>query len=129
MAYIVHIEQATRENSYFRKVLHTGKHSQLVLMSLKPGESIGEEKHTVDQFIRIEEGFGKVILDGRETSLAAEDAVVIPAGTKHNVVNTGKKELKLYTIYSPPNHIDGRIHKTKADAELDEEDEAFGHSR
>lgn len=129
MPYITHIEQATRENSHFRKVLYTGKHLQLVLMSIPPGASIGEEQHKVDQFIRIEEGFGRVILDGRETMLAAEDAVVIPAGTKHDVINTGKDDLKLYTIYGPPNHIDGIVHKTKADAELDEEDEAFGHSR
>ena len=112
------IEKDTLSNSDFRHVLYTGKYSQLVLMSLKPGEEIGEEVHkTVDQFFRFEKGTGTVSIDGVKHKVDDGDAVVVPAGSKHNVINTSKTaELKLYTIYSPPEHIDGTVRKTKADA-------------
>ncbi len=124
--YIADIEKETKENTNFRKVLFTGPQSQLVVMSLKPGEDIGEEVHNdIDQFIRIEEGEAKVVLDGKETEIKDDWATVIPAGTKHNVINTSQeKELKLYTIYSPPEHKDGTIHKTKEEAMADEHDHA-----
>ncbi|MFA5800278.1 MAG: cupin domain-containing protein [Candidatus Peribacteraceae bacterium] len=125
--FIVNLEQATRQNNDFRRVLYTAKFSQLVLMSIKPGEEIGEEVHTLDQFIRIEEGEGKAILDGVEYKVKSDDAVVIPAGTKHNIINTSKNaDLKLYTIYSPPEHRDGVVHSTKADALRDTSDEFDG---
>lgn len=113
------IEKDTIENENFRKVLYTGKYSQLVLMSLKPLEEIGMEKHdTNDQFIRIEAGAGTVVIDGAEHKVTDGDAVVIPAGAEHNVINTSDTEmLKLYTIYSPAHHKDGTIHATKADSE------------
>lgn len=114
--YITNIEKATIENTDYRRVLYTAKNSQLVLMNIQPAEEIGEEVHHLDQFIRIEEGKCKVILDDVEHTLEADYAVVIPAGTKHNVINIGENELKLYSIYSPPEHIDGTIHKTKAEA-------------
>ncbi len=119
--YIVNIEQETKKNKFFRKVLYTTKNSQLVLMSLKLGEEIGEEVHDLDQFLRFEEGAGKVVLDGVESVVEAEFAVTIPSGAKHNVINTGNIEMKLYTIYSPPEHRDGVVHKTKEEAEADEE--------
>ena len=114
--YITNIEKATVENADYRRVLYTAKNSQLVLMSLKAGEEIGEETHHLDQFIRFEEGKCKVILDGVESIMEKDYAVVIPAGTKHNVINIGETDLKLYSIYSPPEHKDGTVHKTKADA-------------
>lgn len=112
------IEKDTLANSNFRHVLYTGKYSQLVLMNLKPGEEIGEEVHkTVDQFFRFEKGEGVVSIDGVKHKVTDGDAVIVPAGAKHNVTNTSKtKELKLYTIYSPPEHQDGTIRKTKAEA-------------
>ncbi len=112
------IEQATRGNTNFRQVLYTGKYSQLVLMSLKPNEEIGEEVHqTVDQFFRFEQGEGVVSIDGMKHKVADGDAFIVPAGAKHNVINTSKTaELKLYTIYSPPEHQDKVVRKTKADA-------------
>lgn len=113
------IEKLTLKNNYFRKVLFTGKYAQLVLMCLQPKEEIGNEVHkTVDQFFRIEEGRAKFVFNGKEEHLAHDgDAVIVPAGTYHNVINTSaSKTLKLYTIYSPPNHPDGTVHKTKADA-------------
>ena len=121
--YVTNIEQKSLENDNFREVLFTGPLSQLVLMSLKPGEDIGQETHDdVDQFIRVEAGQGTAFLNGELYELADGSAVVIPAGTEHNVTNTGKSEsLKLYTIYSPPNHPDGTIHKTKAEADAYEE--------
>lgn len=120
--YHTDIEKASEENEFFRKVLFTAKHSQLVVMSLKPLEDIGMETHgDVDQFIRIEEGEGKAILDGKEFNLEDGSAVVIPAGTEHNILNTSaKKALKLYTLYTPPQHADGTIHKTKAEADAAE---------
>jgi mannose-6-phosphate isomerase-like protein (cupin superfamily) len=115
--YITNIEKETRENNNFRRVLYTAKNSQLVVMSIKPNEDIGEEVHTLDQFIRIEEGTGKAVLNGAETDIKDDYAVVIPAGTRHNIINTSAdKDLKLYTIYSPPEHRDGVVHPTKADA-------------
>jgi mannose-6-phosphate isomerase-like protein (cupin superfamily) len=112
------IEKLTKENDYFRKVLFTGKHSQLVLMSLKPGEEIGEEVHdTVDQFFRVDEGEGSLYLLDKEVKIRDGFAIVVPAGVKHNIVNTGGVNLKLYTIYSPPNHPDKTIHKTKKEAD------------
>lgn len=119
--YKTNIEKETLENTYFRKVLFTAPHSQLVVMSLNPGEEIGVEVHHLDQFIRFEEGEGKVILDGKEYDVKDDDVVVIPEGVEHNVINTSKTNtLKLYTIYSPPEHKDGTIHKTKAEADAAE---------
>lgn len=124
--YVGPIEAQTLENTYFRKVLFTGKHAQLVVMCLRPGEEIGGEVHpNVDQFFRVEQGQATFIFDGKEERQVREgDAVVVPAGTHHNVINTSKTTaLKLYTIYSPPNHADGTVHKTKADAEAAESSE------
>ena len=117
------IEKLTLENENFRKVLYTGKHSQLVLMSLKPKEEIGEEIHDQsDQFFRFEKGTGKVIIDGNEKSVSDGDAVIVPVGAKHNIINTSETEpLKLYTIYSPAHHKDQTIHQTKEQAEQDSE--------
>jgi mannose-6-phosphate isomerase-like protein (cupin superfamily) len=125
--YVSNILNETLSNENFRKVLFTSKHSQLVVMHLQPSEDIGMEVHNnVDQFIRIEKGVGKAILDGAETEIADDFAIVIPAGTMHNVVNTSMTEpMKLYTIYSPANHPDGTIHATKAEAEADEKDHEF----
>jgi len=113
------IEKKTLENNYFREVLFTGPNSQLVVMALKPGEEIGMETHDdVDQFIRVEAGTGKAVLDGKEIPLADGSAVVVPAGTQHNVINTSTSDsLKLYTVYTPPEHPDGTVHKTKAEAD------------
>lgn len=121
--YVGPIEKATLDNSYFRKVLFTGKHSQLVVMCLQGGEEIGNEVHpAVDQFFRIEEGGARFVFNGNEEHMAHDgDAVIVPAGTYHNVINeSSTKPLKLYTIYSPPNHPDGRVHKTKAEADAAE---------
>jgi mannose-6-phosphate isomerase-like protein (cupin superfamily) len=117
--FITNIEKKSLDNAYFREVLFTGPNSQLVVMSLKPGEDIGMETHgDVDQFIRVEAGSGKAILNGAEHSLSDGSAVVIPAGVEHNIVNSSKTEpLKLYSIYSPPEHPHGTIHKNKAEAE------------
>lgn len=122
--YITNIEEETVQNENFREVLFTGPHSQLVVMSLLPGEEIGMEVHGVDQFIRIEEGEGKAILNREEHTIEEDFAIVIPAGTEHNIINTSsEKKMKLYTIYSPPQHKDGTIHKTKEEAMADEEDQ------
>lgn len=111
------IEQLTKANGYFRHVLYTGKHAQLVVMSLKPGEEIGLEVHDhVDQFFRIDQGIGEVVIDGLVSQIKDGSAVIVPAGSEHNIVNTGDEDLKLYTIYSPPNHPDGTINKTYEDA-------------
>lgn len=121
--YITNIEKRSLENKYFRQVLYTARNSQLVLMTLKPLEDIGEETHQLDQFIRCEKGKGKAMLNNIETEIGDGFAVVIPAGTKHNIINTSPTDpMYLYTLYSPPHHKDGTIHKTKADAESDEED-------
>jgi mannose-6-phosphate isomerase-like protein (cupin superfamily) len=127
MGFVTNIEKETLENENFRKVLFTAKYSQLVVMHLQPGEEIGEETHTLDQFIRVEAGTGKTIMNDVETPLEDGSAIIIPAGTKHNVVNTSQTEpMKVYTIYSPPEHRDGTIHKTKADAQADEADHFEG---
>lgn len=120
--YVINIEKDSLENEFFRKVLYTAKNSQLVVMSLKPGEDIGEEIHQLDQFIRCEAGQGRAVLDGVTHEISNGFSVIVPAGAKHNIINTSKTHsLKLYTLYSPPNHRDGTIHKTKADAEANEE--------
>jgi mannose-6-phosphate isomerase-like protein (cupin superfamily) len=118
------IEQQTVENTNFRKVLYTGEHMQLVLMSLKPGEDIGEEIHAKnDQFFRFDAGEGKVIINETEYQVADGDAVIVPAGANHNVINTSETEdLKMYTIYSPAHHKDGIVRATKEEAEANEED-------
>lgn len=113
--YVINIEKETLENENYRKVLYTAKNSQLVLMTIQPGDEIGVETHELDQFIRVEAGKATVTLDGVEHSLEDDWAVVIPAGTKHNVVNTGDEPLRLYSVYSPPEHKDGTVHATKAD--------------
>lgn len=124
--YIANIEEKTQANDYFREVLFTAPHCQLVVMSLNPNEEIGEETHAdVDQFLRVESGEGKAVLDGEERNLSDGDCVVVPAGTKHNIINaSANSALKLYTIYTPPEHRDGTIHKTRADALADENDHA-----
>ncbi|MDP1710614.1 MAG: cupin domain-containing protein [candidate division WWE3 bacterium] len=121
--YVTDIEKETLENNNFRRVLYTAKHSQLVVMSLNSGEDIGEEVHEeVDQFFRIEAGAGKTVLEGKEYEIGPRSVVVVPAGTRHNIANTtSDTPLKLYTLYSPPNHRDGTIHATKAEAKADEE--------
>jgi mannose-6-phosphate isomerase-like protein (cupin superfamily) len=120
--YVADIEKETLGNENFRRVLYTAPHSQLVVMALKPGEDIGEEVHEdVDQFFRVEEGTGKAILDGREHEIGLASAVVVPAGTRHNIVAGPNAPLKLYTIYSPPHHRDGVVHATKEEAESDDE--------
>ena len=124
--YFGSIEQETLKNTYFRKVLFTGKHLQLVVMCLQGGEEIGNEVHaTVDQFFRVDEGQAKFILNNKEEHIVGDgDAVVVPAGTWHNVINTSSSApLKLYTVYTPPQHEDGTIHKTKAEADAAEEAE------
>jgi mannose-6-phosphate isomerase-like protein (cupin superfamily) len=117
--YSINIEDKTLENENFREVLYTAPQSQLVVMTLKPGEEIGVETHDDrDQFIRVEEGEGVAILDGEKHALEDGTAVVIPAGTEHNVINTSKDEkLRLYTVYSPAEHPDGTVHRTKAEAD------------
>lgn len=120
--FVINIEEASSENDNFRKVLYTAPHSQLVVMSLKPNEDIGEEVHDLDQFLRVESGTGKAVLNGIEHEIKDGSAIVVPAGTKHNIINTsGDKPMKLYTVYSPANHRDGVIHATKEEAEADEE--------
>ena len=117
--YVTNIESDTLENDDYRRVLFTGENIQLVLMTLQPGEEIGLEVHEEhDQFIRVETGSGRAILNGEKHKLEDGVAVVIPAGTEHNVINTSRNEpLKLYTLYSPPEHPDGTVHKTKAEAD------------
>lgn len=121
--YVVELEKKTLANENFREVLYTSTHGQLVVMSLLPNEEIGAEVHHLDQFIRIEKGEVKVILDNEESILTDGGAVIIPAGTNHNIINTSATEqVKLYTLYMPPEHRDGTIHKTKAEAQADEAD-------
>ncbi|MCL5090517.1 MAG: cupin domain-containing protein [Patescibacteria group bacterium] len=123
--FVGNIEDLTLTNENFRKVIFTGQHSQLVLMTLQPNEDIGMEVHeTVDQFFRFEKGTAKVIMNGEEHEVSDGFAVVVPAGTRHNIINTSATEtLKLYTIYSPPNHPADRLQKTKAEAMAAEEEE------
>ena len=121
--FIENIERETIHNENFRKVLYTSKFGQLVVMSLLPNEEIGLEVHKVDQFFRIEYGEGKVIIDGKEKYVEEGDAIVVPAGCNHNIINVSdSKNMKLYTIYMPPQHKDGTVHATKAEAEADEAD-------
>ena len=123
IGYVANIEELTLANNYFRQVLFTGKYCQLVVMCLQIGEEIGLETHaSVDQFFRIESGEGKVIMNGEENAIKDGSAIIVPAGTEHNVINTGSVPLKLYTLYSPPNHKDGIIHVNKAEALADETD-------
>jgi mannose-6-phosphate isomerase-like protein (cupin superfamily) len=111
------IEDMTEKNLNFRRVLYTGKQLQLVLMSIKPGEDIGEELHPDrDQFFRVEKGKGEVWIDGQRTKIESDFGIVVPAGARHNIKNTGDKPLKLYTLYGPPEHADGTVHVTKAEA-------------
>ncbi|OGN04087.1 MAG: cupin [Candidatus Yanofskybacteria bacterium RIFCSPHIGHO2_02_FULL_44_12b] len=127
--YVANIEEISLKNKNFRKVLYTAKNSQLVAMSLKPGEDIGKEVHQLDQFIRCESGTGKAILNGIEHAISDGFVVVVPAGARHNIINASTdKELKLYTLYSPPNHKDGTVHATKADAAADEEEHFDGQT-
>jgi mannose-6-phosphate isomerase-like protein (cupin superfamily) len=116
------IGKLTGENRNFRRVLYTGRHMQLVLMTLQPGEEIGEEVHDDrDQFFRVEAGEGEIVIDGKSHRVATEFAMVVPAGARHNVKNSGKAALKLYTLYGPPEHRRDVVHPTKADAERSEE--------
>jgi mannose-6-phosphate isomerase-like protein (cupin superfamily) len=120
--FIANIEDLTLENENFRKVLYTAKNCQLVVMSLRPGEEIGAAVHQLDQFIRIESGEGKAVLDGIEHDIRDGFVVLVPSGTNHNIINTSAdKPTKLYTLYAPPNHRDGVLHQTKEQAEGDEE--------
>jgi mannose-6-phosphate isomerase-like protein (cupin superfamily) len=119
--FVQDIERLAISNMEFRKVLYTAQHCQLVVMALKPKEEIGMEVHKLDQFFRVEEGSGEAVLDGARTAIRAGFAVIVPAGTQHNIINTGNVPLKLYTLYAPPNHRDGIVHSTRADAEADHE--------
>ena len=119
--FVQDIEGLAVQNGDFRRVLYTTRNCQIVLMALKPKEEIGAEVHKLDQFFRVEEGSGEAVLDGVRTEIRAGFAVLVPAGTKHNIINTGKAPLKLYTLYAPPNHRDGVVHHTRGDAEADDE--------
>lgn len=119
--FVKDIESLAVKNDSFRQVLYTARNCQLVLMALKPGEEIGAEVHKLDQFFCVEEGSGEAVLDGLRTAIQAGFAVLVPAGANHNIINTGNAPLKLYTLYSPPNHRDGVVHRTRADAEADTE--------
>ncbi|MGZ8274570.1 MAG: cupin domain-containing protein [Burkholderiaceae bacterium] len=119
--FVQDIEGLSTRNDEFRKVLYTAKNCQLVLMALKPREEIGAEVHKLDQFFRVESGSGQAILDGVTTTIRPGFAVLVPAGARHNIINTGTEPLKLYTLYAPPNHRDGVVHHTRADAESDTE--------
>src|SRR3989344_863088 len=119
--YTANIEKLAMENEYFRQVLYTDTKSQLVLMSLLPGEEIGEEVHDVDQFLRVEKGSGQAILADISHEIGDGSVIIVPVGTKHNVINTGSDAMKLYTLYMPPHHRDGVVHQTKAGAEADTE--------
>jgi mannose-6-phosphate isomerase-like protein (cupin superfamily) len=119
--YVQDIEAIATGNEDFRRVLYTARNCQLVVMALKPQEEIGAEVHKLDQFFRVEAGRGEAVLDGVRTAIQAGYAVVVPAGARHNIINTGTEPLKLYTLYAPPNHRDGVVHHTRADADADTE--------
>ena len=119
--FVKNIEQIATKNEDFRQVLYTAKNCQLVIMALKPKEEIGMEVHELDQFFRVEEGTGEAVLDGAHTAISAGFAVLVPAGTNHNIINSGSTSLKLYTLYAPPNHKDGVIRHTRVEAEKNEE--------
>lgn len=126
-SYVANIIKETENNTYFRKVLFTGTRSQLVVMNIPKGGEVGEEIHKyTEQTLFFLSGTGKAILDGKESIVKAGNVVVVTPGTKHNFINTGNDSLKIYTVYAPPNHIDGRMHITKADADKDLADEAYG---
>ncbi len=128
MPYITDVIKETEQNTNFRKVLFTGTRSQLVVMSISPGGEVGEETHTyTEQTLFFLSGSGKAILDGKESPIQAGSVVVVTPGTKHNFINTGTVALKLYTVYSPPNHMDGLIEATKADADANVQDEEYGN--
>lgn len=124
--YVINIEKLSLENKNFRTVLYTTQNSQLVVMSLLSQEEIGEEIHDVDQFFRVEKGTGTVILNDISYPIEDGSCILVPTGTKHNVINTGSEPIKLYTLYTPPHHRDGVIHKTKTEAESDITDEFEG---
>jgi len=125
--YITNIIKETEQNTYFRKVLFTGTRSQLVIMSIPPGGEVGEETHTyTEQTLFFLSGTAKAVLGGKESSIKAGDVVVVPPGTKHNFINTGTDPLKIYTVYAPPNHIDGTTEASKAEADANVQDEAYG---
>jgi mannose-6-phosphate isomerase-like protein (cupin superfamily) len=127
MSYIGNVFRETSENENFRKVLFTGKRSQLVVMKIPVGGEVGEETHqNVEQTLFFLKGSAKAILDGQESLIATGEAVVVTPGTKHNFVNTGDEPLEIFTVYAPANHIEGRIHRTKTEADADREDEEFG---
>jgi len=119
--FVQDIESLATRNDDFRQVLYTAKHCQLVVMALQPGEEIGSEVHKLDQFFRVEDGTGEAVLDGVRTAIRTGFAIVVPAGATHNIANTGSTPLKLYTLYAPPNHRDGVVHHTRAQAEADTE--------
>lgn len=119
--FVQDIESLAVRNDHFRQVLYTAQHCQLVVMALRPGEEIGSEVHTLDQFFRVEEGTGEAVLDGVRMPIRAGFAILVPAGATHNIINTGGSPLKLYTLYAPPNHRDGVVHPTRAQAEADTE--------
>jgi len=120
--FVADIEELTEQNRDFRRVLYTGKQIQLVLMSLLPGEEIGDEVHEDrDQFFRIEKGEGEVWIDGNRSMIKSDDAIIVPAGARHNIANTGERPLRLYTLYAPPEHSDGTVHVTKAESEASDE--------
>lgn len=120
--FVENIEKLTEQNSDFRRVLYTGKNLQLVMMAIQSGEDIGEEVHADrDQFFRVEKGIGEIWIDGQSSQISSDVAMVVPAGARHNVVNTGDQTLLLYTLYAPPEHMDGIVHATKADAVVSEE--------
>ena len=119
--FVKNIEAIAVKNVDFRQVLYTAHNCQLFIMALKPKEEIGMEVHKLDQFFRVEEGSGEAILDGVHTAISAGFAVLVPAGANHNIVNTGGVPMKLYTLYSPPNHRDGVVHHTRSEAETDDE--------
>jgi len=120
--FIDNIEDLTEANEAFRRVIYTGKHLQLVLMRLAPGEDTGEEVHAAhDQFFRVEDGEGVVVINGARTPIKDDDAVIVPAGARHNIINTGQEPLKLYTLYGPPEHKDATVHETRADARRSEQ--------
>ncbi|HEX6111924.1 MAG TPA: cupin domain-containing protein [Geminicoccaceae bacterium] len=120
--YVGDIEEAAESNEDFRRVLYTGAHLQLVLMTLQPGEAIGEETHQDrDQFFRVEEGEGEIVIDGSRHRIEDDFGALVPAGARHNVINTGDEPLRLYTLYGPPEHRDGVVHRTKAQADAEAE--------
>jgi mannose-6-phosphate isomerase-like protein (cupin superfamily) len=119
--FVQDIESLATHNDEFRRVLYTARNCQLVLMALKPQEEIGAEVHRLDQFFRVEAGSGEAVIDGLRTPISTGFAVLVPAGARHNIVNTGKESLKLYTLYAPPNHRDGVVHHLRVDADADAE--------